>query len=61
MARVAVAKDNVSPVVKTLIWFYLVVCILTVLVRLTIKRYILRRFDLDDHFLCISLVCVFQR
>jgi len=54
--RVAVTKDNVSPVVETLIWFCLVVCILTVLVRLTIKRYILRRFDLDDYFICISLV-----
>ena len=56
MARVTVTKDNVSLAVETLIWFCLVVCILTVLVRLTIKRYILQRFDLDDYFICISLV-----
>ena len=56
MARPAITKDNLSPLVEIVIWFCLVLVILTVLVRLMTKRYFLHRFELDDFFCFISLV-----
>lgn len=56
MTRVAITEDNVSPLLDTLIWFCLIVSLLTVLVRSSTKRYVLHRIDLDDYFILISLV-----
>lgn len=58
MVRLAVTRDNMSPLLEILVWFCMVVSLLTVIVRLMTKRYILRRVDLDDYFICISLVWV---
>lgn len=56
MTRATITKDNVSPLLAILIWYFLVVSLLTVLVRLATKRYIVHRIDLDDYFLFISVV-----
>lgn len=56
MTRIAITKDNLSPLLTILIWFCLTVSLLTVLVRFATKRYILHRIDVDDYFLLISLV-----
>ena len=56
MARPAITKDNLSPLVEIVIWFCLVFAILTALVRFLTKRYVLHKFELDDIFCFISLV-----
>ena len=56
MARTAITKDNLSPLVEIVVWFCLVLAILTVLVRFMTKQYFLHRFELDDLFCFISLV-----
>ena len=58
MSRVAITDDNKSPLVEIFIWFCLVTSILTVLIRLIIKRYVLQRFSLDDILILVSLVWV---
>ena len=57
MARSTITKDNLSPLVEIVIWFCLVLAILTALVRFLTKRYVLHKFELDDFFCFISLVC----
>lgn len=56
MTRAAITEDNVSPLLDILIWFCLIVSLLTILVRFATKRYIVPRIDLDHHFILISLV-----
>ena len=60
MTRVAITKDNVSPLLEIFIWFCLVVSLITVLVRFVTKRYILHRIDLDDYSIAISLVWILR-
>ena len=56
MARIAVSKDNTTPLIEIVTWFCLVVSILTVISRLGTKHYVLHRFNLDDYSIFISLV-----
>ena len=56
MTRVAITKNNLSPLLEILIWFCLVISLLTVLVRLVTKRYMLHRVDLDDYLIFVSSV-----
>ena len=56
MARVAITKDNLSPLLEIFIWFCLTVSLLTAFVRFATKRYILHRIDLDDYLILVSLV-----
>ena len=56
MARLTITKDDVSPLLEIFIWFCLVISILTFLIRIVTKRYMLRRLDLDDYLIFISLV-----
>lgn len=56
MARPAITKDNLSPLLEIVIWFYLVVAILTALIRFLTKRYVLHKFELEDLFCFVSLV-----
>ena len=60
MARAAITKDNLSPLVEVVVWFCLVLAILTVLVRFMTKHYFLHRFELDDFFCLISLVWLWR-
>ena len=56
MARLTITEDDVSPLLEIFIWFCLVISILTFLIRIVTKRYMLRRVDLDDYFIFTSLV-----
>lgn len=56
MSRAVITKDNATPLIEVLTWFSLIVSILAVIARLTTKRYLLHRFDLDDYFIFLSLV-----
>jgi len=56
MARVTITKDNLSPLLEILIWFCLIVSLLTVLVRFVTKRYFVHKIDLDDYFILVSIV-----
>ena len=56
MARPTITKDNLSPLVEIVIWFCLVLAILTAVVRFLTKRFVLHKFELDDFFCFISLV-----
>ena len=56
MARLTITKDDVSPLLEIFIWFCLVISILTFIIRIVTKRYMLRRVDLDDYLIFISLV-----
>ena len=60
MARAAITKDNLSPLMEIVVWFCLVLVILTVLVRFMTKHYFLHRFELDDFFCFISLVWLWR-
>ena len=56
MTRLTITEDDVSPLLEIFIWLCLVIPILTFLIRIVTKRYLLRRADLDDYLLFISLV-----
>ena len=56
MSRVAITIDNKSALIEIFIWLCLVSSILTVLIRLIIKRYVLQKFNLDDILVLASLV-----
>lgn len=56
MSRLVITKDNLSPLLEILIWFCLVVSLVTAIVRFVTKRYIVHRIDLDDYSILISLV-----
>ena len=61
MTRLTITKDDVSPLLEIFIWFCLVISILTFLIRIVTKRYMLRRVDLDDYLIFISLVRISRR
>ena len=61
MARVTITGDDVSPLLEIFIWFCLVISILTFLIRIVTKRYMLRKLDLDDYLIFISLVWMSRR
>ena len=56
MDRVTITEDDKSPLLEIVIWFCLIVYILTVLIRVIIKLSFLRRFNIDDVSVIISLV-----
>lgn len=61
MTRVAITKDNLSPLLEIFIWLCLVISVITVLVRLATKRYTVQRVDLDDYLIFVSLVWISRR
>lgn len=61
MTRVAITKDNLSPLLEIFIWLCLVISVITVLVRLATKRYTVQRVDLDDYLIFASLVRISRR
>ena len=56
MDRVAITEDNKSPLLEIVLWFCLILSILTVLIRVVIKLSLLRRFNFDDVLIIGSLV-----
>ena len=56
MVRITVTDSNLTPLIQIIIWLCLIIAILTVLVRLSIKFFLIRRLGLDDLFIVFSLV-----
>ena len=61
MTRIAITKNNLSPLLEIFIWFCLVVSLVTVFIRLVTKRYMLHRVHLDDYLILVSLVWIPRR
>jgi hypothetical protein len=56
MSRLTITQNNLSPLVAIVTWFCLVISALTVSVRFMIKLWVIRKFNLDDVFIALSLV-----
>ena len=56
MAQAVITPENKSALVEVVTWIMLTIAVLSVIARLTTKVITIRRINLDDYMIIISLV-----